>query len=712
MATLPLLWPTGDSSVGSWTDNAGGTTNIYLKIDEGITNAVDTNDYVNAPTDTNNADYKVAIADMPADFKSMLTGGLNVRYALSASPPSSNKDTYGISAVIMAADGTTVLAAAAAGGTFTSIVSTTTMSTSYSNSGVVSFAYINTGATPAQWNGAILTLRQTYSATGGKDGHNVRVSAVEFSGTYNRAIVMSGTVQTYAETGTNLTGQKWARKFTAAVQTYSESGINLTKLQWARKFTAAVQTYSETGVNLTKLVRSWLSLTAIVQTYTESGVNLTKLVKSWLSLAAAVRDYGITSVDLSASLWKRLLAVTVQTCSETGINLTGYSRTYRLGLAVQTYTESGIDLALLSLGRGLTSATQTYAVTGTNLVKYDRTYRATGIIQTYALAGSAYLEEFLTVSSATLLLNLQAGGRVDKDTTPFEGSGLITQSGNTISGDVWTAFDYEVVVGDRIASQDLSIDGNILGIGWDGMSLTVDSSATVTTPKSYDIYPQQNTARVNAWNDQSGNANDFTAAGTARPSWEIYRNFPQIRFDEFDDVLTSGDFADNGSELCIFAVFTSGAAGRSLEILGKYDSVNSSGPFWVLYSDNANEGDFGVGDITASGRGNLELEQRYIVTGRYQSPSIIDYYLNGSKQDTTYDSYGSFSYSANHNNVFMGLWSRIQVSCILIFSPFPNEEDRIAITEWLARKYGVLINFQRNVTVNRCMQAVNRASTW
>jgi hypothetical protein len=196
-ADVVVMRPDGDSAVGSWTTDSGGTTNLYQKIDEGVIAATDTTDYVKANNDVNNSDYKVTLPNMPSNWSAMASVTINVRYALSGAPPGSSKDTYGISARVV--NGATILAASDSGGTFQSLVSTTTMSTAFSNTGDVAFTYVNTSASSATWNGAVLEIRQTYTQSGSKDAHAVEVSVAELIGVYTvsvppQTIDVTGTV--------------------------------------------------------------------------------------------------------------------------------------------------------------------------------------------------------------------------------------------------------------------------------------------------------------------------------------------------------------------------------------------------------------------------------------------------------------------------------------------------------------------------------------
>lgn len=193
MPNLPALLATSDQTVGAWRTDSAGATNLYLKIDEGIAGAVDTTDYITAPNDTNNSDYSYNLADTPADFGSVKTLSFQIRYRLSGAPPGSNKDTYGLQIRIM--NGATVLAAADAAGTFsTAVAGTTTMPTAFTNTSVTAFAYVNPMASKTLWDGAVVTLRQTYTALSTADVHAVQVSTCEITGTYTYIGVVAHTI--------------------------------------------------------------------------------------------------------------------------------------------------------------------------------------------------------------------------------------------------------------------------------------------------------------------------------------------------------------------------------------------------------------------------------------------------------------------------------------------------------------------------------------
>ena len=119
-----------------------------------------------------------ALDDTDADFATMTTLSHRVEYRVSAAP---GDDTYGLSIRIV--NGATILAAADSGGTFVNINSNVTNTTDTTSSSTA-FAYVNTTADKATWDGASVELRQTYSKTKGPDVVHIEVDFVDFTGTY------------------------------------------------------------------------------------------------------------------------------------------------------------------------------------------------------------------------------------------------------------------------------------------------------------------------------------------------------------------------------------------------------------------------------------------------------------------------------------------------------------------------------------------------
>jgi len=56
-----VMWPNADTSIGSWTDQAGGTTNLYTRLDDWP--SADDADYVRSELNPTNSAAKFALRD-------------------------------------------------------------------------------------------------------------------------------------------------------------------------------------------------------------------------------------------------------------------------------------------------------------------------------------------------------------------------------------------------------------------------------------------------------------------------------------------------------------------------------------------------------------------------------------------------------------------------------------------------------------------------
>jgi hypothetical protein len=113
-----------------------------------------------------------ALADMPADFGNATSISHSVRYAWSATPTATTWDTLAIR--IVSSDGSVILAAADSGGAYATVASSITTTTP-TTSAATGFAYVNTAATKAQWDGALVQIgiARTRSKGGGSEGQRV-----------------------------------------------------------------------------------------------------------------------------------------------------------------------------------------------------------------------------------------------------------------------------------------------------------------------------------------------------------------------------------------------------------------------------------------------------------------------------------------------------------------------------------------------------------
>lgn len=179
MASLGTLVPTGDVSIGTWLDNAGGGTNLWSKIEETIASAVDTNDFIkSAANPTGSPPIVFDVTNTPADFTAITALSIQVRVArLNAA----GNDTMGLQALVESS----------AGVAWTNTLSfTVAVGVAYANSSVTAFTVNATGlaASKAGWDGARLRLVATQTSSGGADGNSVVVSAVQLTGTYTATV--------------------------------------------------------------------------------------------------------------------------------------------------------------------------------------------------------------------------------------------------------------------------------------------------------------------------------------------------------------------------------------------------------------------------------------------------------------------------------------------------------------------------------------------
>ncbi len=190
MADLGTLRPgagntTGLPTTGSIIGNPGGSAALSDDAD-GTFDGQNTNS-------SGTYQYGRELANTPADFKSMDTVSCQLRYGWQSAPNNSTWDT--LSARIMASDGTTVLAAATSGGAFKQIAAPGTTATP-TNSSVVGFDYVNTGATKAQWDGALIQVQWVRTRSKGGDSFGCRVYEGWVTGTYTaqQTVSISGSV--------------------------------------------------------------------------------------------------------------------------------------------------------------------------------------------------------------------------------------------------------------------------------------------------------------------------------------------------------------------------------------------------------------------------------------------------------------------------------------------------------------------------------------
>jgi len=114
------------------------------------------------------------------DLASMNTLAVVLRYRWTATPTGL---TTWDSLACRVMSGATVLAAADSGGAFQTVASTIT-TTTITNSSSTGFPYVNTGATKAQWDAAVVEIRISQTKTKGGDTTPRAIYEADFTGTY------------------------------------------------------------------------------------------------------------------------------------------------------------------------------------------------------------------------------------------------------------------------------------------------------------------------------------------------------------------------------------------------------------------------------------------------------------------------------------------------------------------------------------------------
>ena len=301
-------------------------------------------------------------------------------------------------------------------------------------------------------------------------------------------------------------------------------------------------------------------------------------------------------------------------------------------------------------------------------------------------------------SSVALLLDLEADTGVTTDDTPFSGTGMITQSGTTVTG-IGTLFGPEVVIGDRITAS--GIDGLVQSIP-QNTSLTLNTSASVAIGVSFTISPQSNTVRVSAWADQSGKGNDFQASGTVRPFFQIVDGAPAVSFDSFNDYMESGNFADNLSEFTIIGVTArtvDGMGGNDYQFIGKIDNYLSGQGWSAINADNLIIQEDGGSVYMQWGivGGLPGYSEKFILSVVKASNSQVRIFKNGVDLTVLQYDFGPVGTFTNNLNVRIGSMSDGQgsigdrVRAIRIYDIALPDAARASIEMELAARYGITL---------------------
>ena len=206
MATLPTLRPGAANTTGL---PIGSPTPTIIANPGGATALSDNADGTFDGQNTNSSgayQYGRELADMPSDFGTMATLSISLRYAWESAPSNTTWDS--LQCRVMRSDGVTVLAGATSTEstswkTVASSITTTTPTTSTASA----WTYVDTTATKAVWDAAIVQVQWNRTRSKGGDSLGMRVYEGFITGTYNvGAVTQTGSFVADAIKKRNQTG--------------------------------------------------------------------------------------------------------------------------------------------------------------------------------------------------------------------------------------------------------------------------------------------------------------------------------------------------------------------------------------------------------------------------------------------------------------------------------------------------------------------------
>lgn len=174
----------GTITLGTFT-NISSTAIIGVEpVLEAIASANDTTHVFDNTNSTHTGVAQFALGNMPADFATILTVSIQLRYLAQAA----QTNTWtSLTAQIVQSDGSTALTNEV---TVASSITTTTAT----NSSVITLTGPNTSADKATWDGALVLIRWNITRNKGGDTVQKRVTAAEVTGTYTPAGITLTTV--------------------------------------------------------------------------------------------------------------------------------------------------------------------------------------------------------------------------------------------------------------------------------------------------------------------------------------------------------------------------------------------------------------------------------------------------------------------------------------------------------------------------------------
>jgi hypothetical protein len=148
---------------------------------QAIASAVDTSYHLTSTNATGVYIGQFDLQDMPADFGTMHSLSVRLRYYQSGL---SNNNWNSLRARVFRSNGTTPLTDWA---TLASVAAPGIRNTTATNSGVITFTGLDTTADKSVWDGAVVHIEYDITRNKAGDTYSARVSAGELTGQYNAA---------------------------------------------------------------------------------------------------------------------------------------------------------------------------------------------------------------------------------------------------------------------------------------------------------------------------------------------------------------------------------------------------------------------------------------------------------------------------------------------------------------------------------------------
>ncbi len=206
---------------------------------------------------------------------------------------------------------------------------------------------------------------------------------------------------------------------------------------------------------------------------------------------------------------------------------------------------------------------------------------------------------------------------------------------------------------------------------------------------------------VATWPDQSGNGNDFTQTGSARPAFVLddTRGYSAVYFDAIDDVMIGPNFADNLASFTIVSVCNADIAGgfNGLSVtLCKLDSY-STGQGWIAESDSlliqesGGSVYYGVGGSTPQG-----LHVFSVVKNSNNNMEIWRDQVDFLNPSNTFDA-GPVTTFTNNEPVRLGADGALDslfhgyMYAIWLYTSAPSSTNRAALEARVAARYGITL---------------------